>query len=119
MTQEQIIDSLVKAFRDEPRNKIIINALDLCKYASEELDRELTPAELASSIAAFEDGDATEQDESIVDAATSLCHQVSNRCWGECEDEENDEWSEVDISTEWSNFDSEDPSELFVTIYQD
>jgi len=119
MSQEEIIASIVSAFKEEPRNKIVISCNDLCSYASEELGRELSPKGLANAVTAFQDGEATEADENIVDAATSLCHQVSNRCWGECEDDEADEWSEVDISTEWSDFDSDEATDLFVTIYQD
>jgi len=119
MDQEQIIAKIVSAFKEEPRNKIIISCGDLCLYASEELGRELSAESLAKAVATFEEGEATEADESIVDAATSLCHQVSKRCWGECLDVDEDEWSEVDISTEWSDYDSETASDLFVTVYQD
>lgn len=117
--QDEIITSIVNSFKNEPRNKIVISCSDLCNYASEELDHELSANTLAKALTTFEDGEANEDGERIVDAATSLCHQVANRCWGECEDEEEDEWSEVDISTEWSDFDSENPADLFVTIYQD
>ena len=119
MSQEATIASIVAEFKEQARNKIIISCTDLCSYASEELGSELSAKSLVKAVIAFEDGEATEADERIVDAATSLCHQVSNRCWGECEDEEEDEWSEVDISTEWSDFDSDNPSDLFVTVYQD
>lgn len=119
MSQESTIASIVADFNEEPRNKIVISSIDLCSYASEELGSELSPQSLAKAVTAFEDGEANEADERIIDAATSLCHQVANRCWGECEDEEEDEWSEVDISTEWSDFDSDNASDLFVTIYQD
>jgi len=119
MSQEDIISTIVSGFKEEPRNKIVISCADLCIYAAEELGSELSPESLAKAVSAFEDGKANEADERIVDAATSLCHQVSNRCWGECEDEEEDEWSEVDISTEWSDFDSDTPTDLFVTIYQE
>lgn len=88
-------------------------------FASEELGRELTAESLAKAVATFERGEATEADENIVDAATSLCHQVAGRCWGECLDADEDEWSEVDIATEWSDYDSDTSSEVFVTVYQD
>ena len=117
MSQEEIISSIVNSFKNESRNKSIISCSDLCGYAYEELDSELSPESLAKAITAFVDGEANEDDERIVDAATSLCHQVSNRCWGECEDEEEDEWSEVDISTEWTDYDSDNPAALFVTVY--
>lgn len=119
MGQEAIITQLVAAWKEEPRNKITISSEDLCAYAAEELDTPLDASKLAQALVSFHDGDASENDERIVDAATSLCHQVANRCWGECEDEENDEWSEVDISTEWSDYESENPEDLFVTVYHD
>lgn len=119
MDQDQIVATIVAEYKNEPRNKIIINAFHLCTYATDELGEAVSPASLASAIQSYEDGDASEQEQALLDAATSLCHQVANRCWGECEDEESDEWSEVDISTEWSDYDTEDASEMFVTIYQD
>lgn len=119
MDQDQVIATIVAAYKDEPRNKIVINAAHLCIYASDEIGETITPATLASAIQSYEDGDASEEEQALLDAATALCHQVANRCWGECEDEESDEWSEVDISTEWSDYDAEDPSEMFVTVYQD
>ena len=119
MAQDQIIQNLVNDYKEEPRNKIIIDCKPLVEYAAEELQTSLTAAQLADALARYENGEASEADESLVDAATSLCHQVANRCWGECESEEDDEWSEVDISTEWSDFESDDPSDLFVTVYQD
>ena len=118
MSQESNINSIVSSIKREPRNKIVVSCTDLCSYASEELGTELFPESLATALTACEEGEATEADKSIVDAATSLCHQVANRCWGDCEDEETDECNEVDISTEWSDFDPENQSELFVTIYQ-
>jgi hypothetical protein len=119
MSQDQIIQQLVAAFKEEPRNKIIIDSSPLLQYTAEELQMEVTSAQLAEVLARYEDGEATEADESMVDAATSLCHQVANRCWGECESEEDDEWSEVEISTEWSDFDSDNPDDLFVVVYLD
>ncbi|MCP9883396.1 hypothetical protein KBY65_13120 [Cyanobium sp. Alchichica 3B3-8F6] len=119
MSQDLIIQQLVNSVKKEPRNKIIINASPLVAYSAEELEKEVSAAQLAEALSHYEDGDASEDDQSLVDAATSLCHQVANRCWGECESEEDDEWSEVDISTEWSDFDSDNPEDLFVTIYQD
>ena len=119
MSQDLIIQQLVNSFKEEPRNKIIIDASPLVAYSAEELQKEVSAAQLAEALSRYEDGDASEDDQNLVDAATSLCHQVANRCWGECESEEDDEWSEVDISTEWSNFDSDNPDDLFVTIYQD
>lgn len=119
MSQDQIIKDLVEAFKEEPRNKIVISSTFLVEYATEELQIALTAAQLAEALSRYENGEATEEDEGLVDAATSLCHQVASRCWGECESEEDEEWSEVDISTEWSDFDSENPDDLVVTVYQD
>lgn len=119
MSQDLIIRQLVKSFKEEPRNKIVIDSAPLIAYSAEELQVELTAAQLAEALSRYQEGDASEEDQSLVDAATSLCHQVANRCWGECESEDDDEWSEVDISTEWSDFDSGNPEDLFVTIYQD
>lgn len=118
MDQEQIIGKIVDSCKEEPRNKIIIDAKPLADYASGELGSEVSAAQLAEALIRYEEGEASDEDQNLVDAATSLCHQVANRCWGECESVEEDEWSEVDISTEWSDYDSENPEDLFVTIHQ-
>ena len=118
MSQEKIINSIVKSFINESRNKIVIACSDICNYTSEEFGSELFPKSLSKAITAFKDRDANENDERIIDAAIGLCHRISNRCWGQSADEEEDELSEIDISTEWSDFDSENPADLFVTIYK-
>lgn len=119
MNQDEILHKIVCDFRDDPRNKIIIEAKYLSVFAAEEVGRKITAADLCRAITAYEEGDAESMDEELVDAATALCHQVADRCWGECIDEDNDEWEEIDITTEWSDFNCEDPDELFVTVYQD
>lgn len=119
ISQDDIVHKIVGEFRDDPRQKIIIEAEYLSVFAAEEVGRKVTAADLCSAISAYEKGAAESVDEDLVDAATALCHQVADRCWGECIDEDNDEWEEVDITTEWSDFNCEDPDELFVTVYQD
>ena len=119
MSQDDIVDKLVTEYKNDPRNKIIIEAAYLVAFAKEETGNEVTLITLCNAISSYEDGSASSEDEALVDAATALCHQVADRCWGECIDEDDDEWEEVDISTEWSDFDCDNPDDLFVTIYQD
>lgn len=118
MSQDDVVNKIVSEFREDPRNKIIINAHDLAIFANEEVGREVSIEELCKSISSIEDGTAEENEEALLDAATALCHEVADRCWGECVDEDDDEWEEVDIGTEWSNVECEDPSSMFVTVYQ-
>ena len=117
MPQSSIVSAIVNDFKSEPRNKIRIDCDDVCFYVSS-FFMELNPELLASALVAYNEGRASEEDESIVDFATSLCHDVADRCWGECENDQSDEWTEVDISTEWSDVDAENKSDLFVTIRQ-
>ena len=117
MSQSSIVSAIANDFKNEPRNKIRIDCDDVCSYVSM-FFMELNPESLASALTAFKKDRATEEDESIVDFATSLCHSVADRCWGECENDQSNEWSEVDISTEWSDVDAENKSDLFVTIRQ-
>lgn len=119
ISQDDILEKIVTEFRADPRNKIIIDGKDLAAFASEEVDQEVTLEKLCKAVSSFEEGEAEEEDESLVDAATALCHQVADRCWGECLDEYDDEWEEVDISTEWSNVDCDEEGEMFVTICQE
>ncbi|MBK5940788.1 hypothetical protein [Halochromatium roseum] len=119
MNQDDILEKIVTEFRSDPRNKIIIDGKDLAAFASEEVGQEVTLDQLCKAVSSFEEGEAEEEDESLVDAATALCHQVADRCWGECLDEDDDEWEEVDISTEWGNVDCDKSESIFVTIYQE
>ena len=116
MSEEEIVGRIVAEARTEARNKIILRSAELAEIASMETGESISAERLAAAIKAFEDGGASGKDESIVDGATYLCHQVANRVWGECEDEDGDEWSEVDIKTEWSDFDGGNASDLFVTV---
>lgn len=119
MSEEETVGRIVAEARSEPRNKIIIASADLAEIASMETGATVSPERLATAIKAHEDGDASGEDQDIVDGATYLCHQVANRVWGECEDEDGDEWSEVDIKTEWSEFDGGNASDLTVTVRPD
>jgi hypothetical protein len=82
MTQGATISSIVSDFKKDPRNKIVIFCADLCSYASEELGTDLSPESLAKAVTAFKDGEATESDERIVDAATSLFANKSQTAAG-------------------------------------
>lgn len=116
MTEEEIVRRIVAEARSEKRNKVVMTSADLARIATLETGHPVTAERLAAAIKAYEDCNVSEDDQDIVDGATYLCHQVANRIWGECEDEDDDEWSEVDIGTEWSDFDGGDPSNLIVTV---
>ncbi len=115
MNSDDIVKSLVEAFRADPRNKLQMGADVLLPFIASELRRSVSATELADALTAFDNGEASAEEQEIVDAGTALCHQVAARCWGECLDEANDEWSEVDISTDWSDY-GEEPSAVVVTV---
>ena len=101
MDQDDIVDKLVTENRQDPRNKIIIDGHDLSAFASEELDTSVTVSTLLQAVSAHKNGTSDEKVQALVDAATALCHQAADRVWGECFDREEDEWEEIDISTDW------------------
>jgi len=101
MDQDDIVDKLVAENRKDPRNKIIIDGEDLSAFASDELDSAVTVRMLSRAIAAYRGGTPSNADQALVDAATALCHQVADQVWGECIDTEEDDWQEIDISTDW------------------
>ena len=116
MSQQKIVEKIVSEFQADPRNKIIISVKDLAEFSSEEVDDIVTPLILVMAIQAYQNGEADENHERLVDAATALCYQVANRCWGKCIDEDNNKWEEVDIDTDWCDADTENPEDLFVII---
>jgi len=108
MDQDDLVDNIVRKYREDPRNKVIIDCGDLLDFASEELGISINSGVLLNAVEAYNASTADGPTQEIVDAATALCHQVADRCWGNCLDEEEDEWEEIDISVEWvTNADSE------------
>lgn len=118
MDQDDIVDKLVAENREDPRNKIIIDGEDLSAFASDELDSAVTASMLSRAIAAYRDGTPSDEHQATVDAATALCHQVADRVWGECIDTEEDEWQEIDISTDWITGAEPEDTELRVVVRQ-
>ena len=113
-----LINSIVDSFKSDPRNKIIIESKDLVQHTSEEMMEDINSKMICHSISSYESGSSTERDQNILDAAISICHQVADRCWGKCIDINDDEWTEIDISTEWSDYSTENSNDLFVVIRQ-
>ena len=101
MGQDDIVDKLVTENRKDPRNKIIIDGEDLSAFAFDELGVVVTTSKLTQAVEAYKNGTPNEDHQRTIDAATALCHQVADRVWGECFNREEDEWEEIDISTDW------------------
>lgn len=101
MDQDDIVDKLVSENRADPRNKILIDGADLISFATQELGSPVEDEVLKRTLQAYNSGELTEQTQNILDAATALCHQVADRVWGKCIDEDEDEWEEIDIKTAW------------------
>jgi len=101
MDTDLIVDKLVAEYRADPRNKIIIEEDDLLTFASEELGTGIERQALLEAVDAYGKGTAQASHQQMVDAATALCHQVADRAWGKCINEDDDEYEEVDISTNW------------------
>ena len=101
MEQDEILYRIVAECRQEPHNKITISGDELASFAIFELGRHLEEIDISVAVNAFREGSADWEARDIVDAATALCHQAADRVWGKCLDEQEDEWEEVDISTEW------------------
>ncbi|MEX0375363.1 hypothetical protein [Spiribacter pallidus] len=118
MDQDDIVDKLVAENRKDPRNKIIIDGEDLSAFASDELDSAVTVLLLSRAIAAYRSGSPSDEHQAVVDAATALCHQVADRVWGECIDTEEDEWQEINISTDWITGPEQEDTELRVVVRQ-
>ena len=98
--QESILRNTVSRSIEPVTNKIIIGGSDLADFASDELMVEVTQAELSEALRHM-GLDDYEQWTNIVDSATFLCHLAADRVCGTYIDEEDREWEEVDISTDW------------------
>ncbi|PZD70261.1 hypothetical protein C1752_14874 [Acaryochloris thomasi RCC1774] len=116
MNQQDILNQIVAEFHKDPGNQIIIGMTELTEFASEEIGKEVTPEDLCEALQAHHNEQAGEEHLNIVDAASALCNQVADRCWGECLDEDYDEWDEVDISIDWEDVDLNTSDNLYATI---
>ncbi len=112
--EAEIVESLVEG--NAGRNKAEISARDILELASVELGRALEASELCDALQRIESGEADAEAESVIDAATYICHRVADKMFGDCIDEANDEWSEVDIVTEWVNFNTGTPTDVAVVV---
>jgi hypothetical protein len=113
-SQREILARAVNEFRRNPRNKLIFDCATLLAWSREELGRSPSALELRRALHSFQTGEATEADERLVDAATSLCHQAADQCFGESD--AGGEFEEVDINTDWNGLDEADPGALFVVV---
>ena len=111
---DHLLTRIVAEFRRDPGNKLLIGADDLLAWCASEMGRSVSAAELCAAVESIQRGDADDSQEQIVDAATSLCHQAADRCFGGQTGPE--EWEEVDISTDWCNHDGGNPQELYVVV---
>jgi hypothetical protein len=118
MDQDDIVDKLVAENRKDPRNKIIIDGEDLSAFASDELDIVVTVSSLTQAVIAYKNGAPNEHHQATIDAATALCHQVADRVWGECLDEADDEWEEINIATDWITEPTPEGNDIRVVIRQ-
>lgn len=116
MSQEEIVESVVTEFRKDPDDELKIGVLELVDFAMIELDLEVTPELLCTAVLDSQNDEADDRLLKIVEAATTLCHQAADRCWGQCLDEDFDEWEEVDICTEWEGVNPDDPEDLIVIV---
>lgn len=116
MNQQDILKQIVIEFQKDPCNTITIGVSELTEFASEELGKDVTPDDLCVAVQAHHNDEAGEEHQNIVDAASVLCNQVADRCWGECLDEDYDEWDEIDISIDWEEVDLNTADDLYAVI---
>ena len=116
MAQESIRDRIVHGFRKEPSDEILIYTEDLANFASEETGMKITAKKLQGVLRSYTDGNTSELDDSILDGAVALCHQVADRCFGKCLNEKDDEWQEIDINTHWKNTNHKNPKDMYVSV---
>jgi hypothetical protein len=116
MDQDMIVGKLVGENLADLRNKIVIDGEDLSAFATAELGRTVSSSTLSDAIQSFKNRTYDDRDVTVVDAATALCHQVADRVWGKCIDQEADEWEEIDIATDWIIEPDSDGSEVRVVV---
>ncbi len=95
------IDKIIDDFKADPRNKVFIDEETLLSAALEETGNEITLEQLRQAIKNFLSGDMDGDDYSIYDGAIYACAVASNHCFGNPEENEDDDYYSVDYELDW------------------
>jgi hypothetical protein len=97
----ELIDKIIDEYKADPRHKIFINEAALLASAKEETGIDISVGQLRSAIKNFLSGEMGDDDYSIYDGAIYACAVVSNNCFGNPEEHEDDDDYSVDYEIDW------------------
>lgn len=95
------IDKIIDDFKADPRNKVFIDEETLLSSALEETGNEVSLEQLRQAIKNFLNNEMDGDDYSIYDGAIYACSVASNHCFGNPEENEDDDYYSVDYEIDW------------------
>jgi hypothetical protein len=96
---DSIVMRTAEEFKLDPRNKVFAPQDLLIAAISEELDISTSPSAFREVLERYLEGEASSDDEEIVDAANYGCAQLARYCFS---DDPDDDDLEVEYDVEWS-----------------
>lgn len=95
------IDKIIDDFKADPRNKVFIDEETLLSSALEETGNEVSIDQLRQVIKNFLSNEMDGDDYSIYDGAIYACSVAANHCFGNPEENEDDDNYSVDYEVDW------------------
>lgn len=98
MELDEQIEKIAATFHEDPKNKVFANEKLLLASVLEENGNEISAEKLVTIVKSYEDGDLSDTDEELYDAAVYCCSVLARKCFA---DDPEDEDEEVDFNLTW------------------
>ena len=98
MELDEQIEQIAATFHEDPKNKVFANEKLLLASVLEENGNEISSENLVTIVKSYEDGNLSETDEELYDAAVYCCSVLARKCFAE---DPEDEDEEVDFNLTW------------------
>ncbi len=97
----ELVDKIIDEYKKNPRNKVFVDEQTLLASATEETGNTISIEQLRSTIRNFLSDDMDGDDYFIYDGAIYACAVVSNHCFGNPAEHEDDDYYSVDYEINW------------------
>jgi len=101
---DSLVQAIVSEYRQDPRNKVFLAEDVLLASATEETSSSVEAQALRESVKAYQEGEASDEQQAIYDGAVAVCGRIARSCFGDDPDADLDydvSWIENDDGS-WS-----------------
>lgn len=95
MSLEELVVELARSFKEDPRNKVLVQEQLLLASVAEETGNDISAEKLRTIISAFQAGELDEESEALYDGAVYACGMAARHCFND--DPEDD----IDYIIDW------------------